>query len=70
MQQVIKMNINYDLIKEFDDIPFHGDPYGKNIGLPKGLRGKEKEYQEYCKKNNIDISKLTKKEAEDIIEKL
>ena len=70
MQQTIKLKIDYSKIKDFDDIPFHGDPSGNNEGLPKGFRGKEKEYFEYCKKNNIDVSKLTKKEAEDIIAKL
>ena len=70
MQHAIKIKIDYSKIHEFDDIPFHGDPLGDNPGLPRGLRGKEKEYQNYCLKNNIDISKLTKKEAEEIIKKL
>ena len=70
MQQAIKLKIDYSKIKEFDDIPFHGDPFGKNEGLPKGFRGKEKQYFEYCQKNNIDVSKLSKKDVEKIIKKL
>ncbi len=70
MQQTIKIKIDYSKIKEFDDIPFHGDPFGTNEGLPKGFRGNEKKYQQYLEKNNIDASKLSKKDVENIIKKL
>ena len=70
MSQKIKIDIDYSKIKDFDDIPYHGDPYGENPGLPKGFRGKEKQYIEYCQKNNIDSSKLTREESEKIIERL
>ena len=70
MQKTMNIRIDYSRIKEFDDIPFHGSPLDNNIGLPRGIRGKEKEYQDYCELNNIDISNLTKEEVEEIIKKL
>ena len=70
MQQAIKSKIDYSKIKDFDDIPFHGDPNREIFRLPKGFRGNEKRYEQYLKENNIDASKLSISDVENIIKEL